>query len=191
MATGYNKNCCTPHLRSGSLGAAGLIIHRYRDTGEVEMLIGQRAPGNDHAGEWGTIGGRLENGETVYQCVMRQVEYKIGIRPGNVLIPTAMTADDHDAWTYTTLFAEPAPGLEVKEFKLETSKITNVRWVSRQELRNYDLHPAFEYYLCALLYILLPPDLDPVTGDIVRPRPIGLPRVKKSVRFSDKVEKFG
>ncbi|KAI1452652.1 NUDIX hydrolase domain-like protein [Annulohypoxylon moriforme] len=172
-----NKNCGKTH---GKLGdhAAGLLIHRYRANGEVEMLFGRKALDTEDGGYWSTIGGAMENGETPQECALREVEEEIGIRAGDLLIPTAMTTDDHEdwGWGYTTIFATPAEGVQIPEFKLKRNEITHTTWVTRRELHKIKLHPGVEYYLCDKLHFLLPPDLDPETGAILPPPPMKVPR---------------
>ncbi|KAI1208015.1 uncharacterized protein F4807DRAFT_468902 [Annulohypoxylon truncatum] len=162
-------NCGKSHGHFGQYGAAGLLIHRYRDTGEVEILLCRRARHTDDEGLWGTIGGAIIPGETVHECALREVEEEIGIKAGDICIPTAQTTDDHGTWKYTTIFATPAEGLQIPDLTLNRAELSEVSWISRQELQNYILHPAFENWIYDLLDILLPPDIDPQTRSIVRP----------------------
>ena len=50
-----------------------------------KFLIAQRAPGMSYAGYWEFPGGKLESGETVEECLIREIHEELGmiIRPTN------------------------------------------------------------------------------------------------------------
>ncbi|KAI1444546.1 hypothetical protein F5Y02DRAFT_418997 [Annulohypoxylon stygium] len=164
-----NKNCGKKHGHWGKNGAAGLLIHRYRDTGEVEMFLAKHVRKESDNNVWGTIGGGMEPGETVQECALREAEEEVGIKFGDCCKPTALTVDDHDTWKYTTISATPVEGETIGQPILNKHEISEVAWVSRRELGNYGLHQGFEFYLMPLLDILLPPDIDRVKKTIVPP----------------------
>ena len=60
-----------PHLTV----AAGLI---WRADGLI--LISQRMPGSTHAGKWELPGGKLEPGETPFQCAVREIEEELAVK---------------------------------------------------------------------------------------------------------------
>ncbi|KAI2462878.1 hypothetical protein F4781DRAFT_162700 [Annulohypoxylon bovei var. microspora] len=159
--------CNRGHQHFGKYGLAGLLIHRYRDTGEVEMLLGRRVERANPGLSYDAIEGAIEEKEIAHDCVRRKAEEEIGIKPGDILIPTAMWDDDHGNWSHTTIFATPARGYQMPDFKLN-HEIEEVVWLTRRELDNVPLNMGFELHIRNQLNILLPPDIDPVTGNIVR-----------------------
>ena len=53
--------------------AAGVIAHNQR------ILVCQRAAGSLHAGKWEFPGGKVEPGETLTDCLRRELEEELGI----------------------------------------------------------------------------------------------------------------
>lgn len=58
---------------------------------EGRILIGQRPEGKDLAGLWEFPGGKQEAGETVEQCIVREIREELGVccRVGNFLMSTS------------------------------------------------------------------------------------------------------
>ncbi|KAI1370190.1 hypothetical protein F4677DRAFT_439053 [Hypoxylon crocopeplum] len=77
-------------------GAAGILIYRYRDTGDVEVLIGLRKPSPTGEGiSWSNFGGIIDQGESVQTAALRETYEEIGLEADD-LHPTGMTVNDHD-----------------------------------------------------------------------------------------------
>lgn len=53
---------------------AGVIVHNGK------VLIGKRPPGGPQAGYWEFPGGKQETGETIKQCLRRELEEELGVQ---------------------------------------------------------------------------------------------------------------
>lgn len=102
------------------------------------ILIGQRPEGKALAGLWEFPGGKQEEGETVEQCIIREIREELDV---------CCVVGDY----VMNVFKSYPHG----EFKLMVylAKITDVenmkplvhqelRWVSASELKNYEFPPA-------------------------------------------------
>ncbi|KAI2768958.1 NUDIX hydrolase domain-like protein [Daldinia loculata] len=145
----------------GRRGAAGLLVYRYLTSGEVQMLLGQRAERSDHALTWSTIGGAIEKGETARQAMEREVMEEIGLNIREFLWPVGQAIDNHGGWSYTTFVADPKKHFDISDLKLDTNEIINVEWVTRKDLASRNLHPSFAAFVRDKLDIWVPPDVDP------------------------------
>ncbi|KAI0841901.1 hypothetical protein F5Y06DRAFT_306873 [Hypoxylon sp. FL0890] len=156
--------CSKGHEHFGRFGAAGILIYRFRPSGEVEMLIGQRAG----KGDWSTIGGFLDEGEIAENGALRELREEIGLDARDLVEYTGFAINDHGGWKYTTIVATlKGPPLDMTKLRLQKSEITAVAWVTRRDLdmRRYVLHPGFAETARVLEY-LLPPNIDPKTGKV-------------------------
>ncbi|KAI1384952.1 uncharacterized protein F4822DRAFT_378431 [Hypoxylon trugodes] len=166
MSLNNMVQCSRGHQHYGKNGAAGIILYRYRDDGQVEMLLSQRSANVDHPNTWCTIGGLVNDGEQTFQAAIREMQEETGylIRQSNIAL-TGAAQDNHGGWTYTTYFATPNHNVKIPDaFKLQTSEITQVRWITRKELGHYPLHPSFLDHTVRLMNTMLQRDYDPATG---------------------------
>lgn len=105
---------------------------------EGRILIGQRPEGKDLAGLWEFPGGKQEAGETVEQCIVREIREELGVccRVGNFLMSTSKTYSHGE---FKLMFyraeldgtAEPQPLVHQE-----------LRWVRPEELVQYVFPPA-------------------------------------------------
>ena len=56
------------------------IIRMKKKEGETLLLIAQRKPEDFLGGYWEFPGGKIENGESVQECLMREIEEELGVR---------------------------------------------------------------------------------------------------------------
>lgn len=119
--------------------AAGLFIQGSR------VLIARRAPGQTLAGFWEFPGGKQESGETILECLEREIreEFGVGCRAKEVL---AQTIYEYPQGTIALVGV-------VAEFTGGDIALTvhdECRWVSIDELDAYMLAPA-DIVLAAVL----------------------------------------
>ncbi|KAI2606666.1 hypothetical protein GGR54DRAFT_411507 [Hypoxylon sp. NC1633] len=146
--------CNQGHTHFGRYGAAGVLLYRFRESGEVEMLLAKRAQGTDEEGTWSTIGGAMDQGETPQAAAIREVKEELGINLDDFQT-TETIVYDHGNWSYTTSLSTPKDRNMKIQFKLLTSEISEVRWVSRPELERIGtLHKGFQESLPELLTLL-------------------------------------
>ena len=97
------------------------------------LLVGQRPPGKDYAGQWEFPGGKLEPGETVYQALVREFgeELNLTVLAARPLFSSRQTYPDRSVelhlWHVTRYHGEMR-GLEGQV----------LRWVSVGDLDSLD-----------------------------------------------------
>jgi 8-oxo-dGTP diphosphatase len=102
------------------------------------ILIGQRPEGKDLAGLWEFPGGKLEEGETIEECIRRELWEELSIK-----------ADVHEfllsvSKTYThgefKLMVYRVTLEDVENLKAQVHQ--DLKWVAVDELKNYQFPPA-------------------------------------------------
>jgi 8-oxo-dGTP diphosphatase len=111
--------------------AAGLV---YRDG---RYLIARRNPGVHLAGFWEFPGGKCELGETLEDCLRRELFEELGIR---IDMPIPFQVVRHE-------YAEKIVELHFFHCRIETGDATpigcaEIRWVWPHELGNFEFPPA-------------------------------------------------
>ncbi|MEI8013877.1 MAG: 8-oxo-dGTP diphosphatase MutT [Nitrospira sp.] len=111
--------------------AAGLI-HR-----EGRYLIARRNPGVHLAGFWEFPGGKCEAGETLEECLRRELFEELGIRIDE---PIPFQIIRHE-------YAEKIVELHFFHCRIEAGQATaiecaEIRWVWPHELRDFEFPPA-------------------------------------------------
>lgn len=102
-----------------------------------EILLCRRAPGQKNAGFWEFPGGKLNEGETLIQCIERELweELGIGVTAGAVL---GESIYQYAHGTIRLIAME----CEWKEGELELRVHDKLKWVLPENLLDYDLSPA-------------------------------------------------
>jgi 8-oxo-dGTP diphosphatase len=111
--------------------AAGLV---YR---EGRYLIARRNPGVHLAGFWEFPGGKCEFGETLEECLGRELFEELGIR---IEVPIPFQVVRHE-------YAEKIVELHFFHCRIKTGQATaidcaEIRWVWPQELGDFEFPPA-------------------------------------------------
>jgi 8-oxo-dGTP diphosphatase len=111
--------------------AAGLV---YR---EGRYLIARRNPGVHLAGFWEFPGGKCEAGETLEECLRRELFEELGIR---IEVPTPFQIVRHE-------YDEKIVELHFFHCRIESGQAAaiecaEIRWVSPHELDNFEFPPA-------------------------------------------------
>ncbi len=112
--------------------AAGIIIHNGK------ILLGQRKKGKDLALKWELPGGKLEEGETLPECLCRELieELNLKIKVKELFMESDYTYD-FGSFTLNTFIAEcDNPSIS----KIEAHE--QYAWVEPKDLLSYDLAPA-------------------------------------------------
>ncbi len=115
----------------------------WNDTGKI--LIDRRLPQGAMGGLWEFPGGKVEPGETVEDCIQREIQEELGIE---VEVGDCLITIDH---TYTHLRVT----LTVHHCRYVTGvpqpiECDEVRWVGLDELENFDFPEANTQIIAAL-----------------------------------------
>ena len=117
----------------------------YINDGEKTLMLHRIKKENDiHEGKWNCLGGKLENGESPEECVVREVYEESGLTIKNPTLRGIMTFpkfDDIDDWLvflYTS-----------NEFKgnLIESDEGDLNWIGNDEILNLNLWDGDKIYL--------------------------------------------
>ncbi len=102
------------------------------------ILIGQRPEGKALAGLWEFPGGKQEEGETVEQCIIREIREELDVRcvVGDYIMSVSK-AYPHGEFKLMVYLAR-IPDVE----NLKALVHQDLRWVSAAELKDYEFPPA-------------------------------------------------
>jgi len=110
---------------------AAIIVEQNR------ILLGQRLEGSRLEGYWEFPGGKVEPGETVSECIEREVLEELGVRARSA----AVICESVHTYPFGTIKL-----LCVHTFLQHTALKCNVhaqlKWVDLQDLATYNLAPA-------------------------------------------------
>ena len=112
--------------------AAGIIIHNGK------VLLAQRKKGKDLEFKWELPGGKLEEGETLQECLCRELieELNLKVIVKNLFLKSEYIYD-FGGFVLNTFIAEcPDPNIT------KTDAHEQYKWVEPQDLLKYDLAPA-------------------------------------------------
>ncbi len=102
------------------------------------ILIGQRPEGKALAGLWEFPGGKQEEGETVEQCIVREISEELDVHcvVGDYIMSVSKVYP-HGEFKLMVYLAKIA---DVENLKALVHQ--DLRWVSAAELKNYEFPPA-------------------------------------------------
>jgi mutator protein MutT len=105
---------------------------------EGKILIGQRPEGKDLAGLWEFPGGKQEDGETVKDCIIREIyeELNVHCRVGRFLL-TVSKKYPHGEFK---LMVYETQIVDIENLKANVHQ--DLRWVTPREMDNYEFPPA-------------------------------------------------
>jgi len=108
----------------------------FNDEGKV--LIGQRPEGKALAGLWEFPGGKQEEGETVEECIVREINEELSVHceVGNFLLSVSKEYE-HGAFQLMVHLAKI-----VDPENLHANVHQDLRWITPEEMDNYEFPPA-------------------------------------------------
>jgi 8-oxo-dGTP pyrophosphatase MutT (NUDIX family) len=109
--------------------AAGGLVRN--DTGELLMIL--------RRGKWDLPKGKLDKGESLEACALREVEEETGIRGASLIAPVAVTYHVYDEFGKHILkeshwFSMHAPGVQHLQPQAE-EQITSIEWAGEARRR--------------------------------------------------------
>jgi mutator protein MutT len=119
--------------------AAGLIYHEGR------YLIARRKAGVHLAGFWEFPGGKREAGESLVECLQRELLEELSIRVG-LPIPYQIVRHDYPERTVELHFFRCA----IEQGQAAPVDCEEVRWVRPENLTNFQFPPADQVIIRAL-----------------------------------------
>jgi 8-oxo-dGTP diphosphatase len=132
-------------VRWGRYGAAG-VLARAAD----QYFVAQRSAHCHQGGTWAIPGGALHSDESPLDGALREFAEEIGVALDRYEIVT-VHEDDHGGWSYWTVVVDLPETFEPPDrTHWETSAMA---WVTADELRQLDLHPAFRATLGRLALV--------------------------------------
>ena len=100
------------------------------------ILLARRPPGDRHAGWWEFPGGKQEPGESLEECLAREIREELGLEITDL---DFLMAVDHDYQTFSltlsAYFCRPAAGAPVP------AAADGLAWVRPERLGDFDLLP--------------------------------------------------
>lgn len=112
--------------------SAGAMV--FNDQGELFLSLRGREVRNER-GRWETPGGAVELGETLEQCVMREMMEEYGVEVDLLeQFPAVdhMLPDEHQHWVATTFLARMKPGQTPRI--MEPHKCDGIGWFPLDKL---------------------------------------------------------
>ena len=105
---------------------------------ENKILIGQRPEGKALAGLWEFPGGKQEEGETVEQCIIREIKEELGVicevKDFLLTVSKKYEHGDFKLMVYTAKILDMA--------NLTANVHQKLLWVAPKDLDNYEFPPA-------------------------------------------------
>jgi len=104
---------------------------------ENKILVARRAPGEKLAGFWEFPGGKLEEGETLQECLERELEEEFGIvtKSGRELT-SSVYEYEHGAFKIVAIESEIVSG------DLNLRVHDKMNWIAIEKLLDVELLPA-------------------------------------------------
>ncbi len=105
--------------------------------GKGSLLITKRSPNNKHGGYWEFPGGKVEKGESLFQCIEREIFEELSVKAKAKKILSIFTFRHQNE-----LIKLVGILTEVDSYNFQLKVHEEARWVPLHELLNYRLLPA-------------------------------------------------
>ena len=102
-----------------------------------KVFIARRKPDKSQGGKWEFPGGKVENGESIKECLVREFEEEFGVI---LEVGERCGSNTHDYESISIELIGHYCKMNTNNFSLTDHDLT--AWVSIEELRSYDLAPA-------------------------------------------------
>lgn len=103
---------------------------------EGKLLLVRRAPGQSLPGYWELPGGKVEQGESLEDCLVRELDEELGVSATvGVLLARTTYRYEHGEFEMVALEATITGEPEMRVHD-------KLSWATAGELQNYDLAPA-------------------------------------------------
>lgn len=138
---GERRGRCCKDAKWGRFGAAGILfIYDDPKTGERYYLLNQRSFAINHGGQWSTLGGAIDRGETLLEGALREAREEMGGWPERYEVLAEVTQRLESGWEYTTFALRVDEMLRVDCTDWES---IGHGWFRASEIAALELHPGF------------------------------------------------
>lgn len=122
-------------------GLNKLSVHVWIMNSKEQFLLQQRvATAKKFPNMWGQTGGGAQSGESSWDTCVRESVEELGLKPelaNSVLVGTFKRLKDFvDVWLVRS-------DVNIKNLKLQTSEVQNVKWVSADEIQQMQQDGTF------------------------------------------------
>ena len=125
-----------------NLVVACALINEYG-----KVLINERPVGKDYAGYWEFPGGKVDEGETPEEAIIRELKEEINIDvTGSCLAPLSFTEKQYDNY-YVVVLLYVCRRWNGHIMPMEEQELA---WVSPKEIDNFNLLPADKSFFASL-----------------------------------------
>jgi 8-oxo-dGTP diphosphatase len=122
---------------------AAAAIFRRNDTGQWALLSARRTEPEEFAGGWELPGGKIDEGETIEQAVIREIAEELGVHI--VLGDLVPGPDLHQGWPlgeYGVMIVHTAFLADADAVPAPIEQHDSVIWLTREDLDNVPWLPA-------------------------------------------------
>ncbi len=124
------------------LVVACALINEYGN-----VLINERPVGKDYAGYWEFPGGKVDEGETPEEAIIRELKEEINIDvTGSCLAPLSFTEKQYDNY-YVVVLLYVCRRWNGHVMPMEEQELA---WVNPKEIDNFNLLPADKSFFASL-----------------------------------------
>jgi len=112
-----------------------------------KVLINERPVGKDYAGYWEFPGGKVDQGETPEEAIIRELKEEINIDvTGSCLAPLSFTEKQYDNY-YVVVLLYVCRRWNGHIMPMEEQELA---WVNPKEINNFNLLPADKSFFVSL-----------------------------------------
>ena len=112
-----------------------------------KVLINERPVGKDYAGYWEFPGGKVDEGETPEEAIIRELKEEINIDvTGSCLAPLSFTEKQYDNY-YVVVLLYVCRRWNGNIMPMERQELA---WVNPKEIDNFNLLPADKSFFASL-----------------------------------------
>ena len=112
-----------------------------------KVLINERPVGKDYAGYWEFPGGKVDEGETPEEAIIRELKEEINIDvTGSCLAPLSFTEKQYDNY-YIVVLLYVCRRWNGHIMPMEEQELA---WVNPKEINNFNLLPADKSFFASL-----------------------------------------
>ena len=116
-----------------------LVVAAALVDGEGRVLIAQRPQGKQLAGQWEFPGGKVEDGETPEDALIRELQEELGIEVKRAcLAPFVFASHTYDSFHLLM----PLYLIRRWEGEPQRREHTAIKWVRPNDMRDYPMPPA-------------------------------------------------